>query len=158
MLFVLFQIGKDRYALAASDIVQVLPMVELKGVPCAPPTVAGLFDYHGTPVPVIDLTQCLANRSSRPWLSSRIILVKYAASGDEVRTLGLLAERAVEVFACELKDFVEGGVVTDGTPYLGRVVRDPRGLIQWVHPANLLPESIRNLLFREALEVCNAAD
>lgn len=152
MLFVLFQVGKDRYALAASEIIQVLPSVELKSVPCAPPPVAGLFNYHGTPVPVIDLTQCMANQSARPWLSTRIILVKYAAKGDETRTLGLLAERAVEVFTCELKDFVDGGVVTDGTPYLGPVARDPRGIIQWVHPANLLPESIRNLLFREALE------
>jgi chemotaxis-related protein WspB len=67
-------------------------------------------------------------------------------------TLGLLAEHAIEVFRCEPEDFVNGGVSTDGALYLGLVARDPRGLIQWVHPAKLLPESIRNLLFREALE------
>src|SRR4249920_4479 len=100
MLFVLFQVGKDRYALAASEIIEVLPLVELRGVPCAPPPVAGLFNYHGTPVPVIDMTQCMANQSARRWLSTRIILVKYAAREDEIRTLGLMAERAVEVFAC----------------------------------------------------------
>lgn len=152
MLFVLFQVGKDRYALPASEIIEVLPLVELKSVPSAPSPVAGLFNYHGTPVPVIDLTQCMVNQLARPWLSTRIILVKYAAKGDEMRILGLSAEHAIEMFTCEPEGFADGGVATDGAPYLGPVARDPRGLIQWVHPAKLLPESIRNILFREALE------
>ena len=98
MLFVLFQVGKDRYALPASEIIEVLPLVELKSVPSAPAPVAGLFNYQGTPVPVIDLTQCMANQPARPRFSTRIILVKYAATGDEMRTLGLLAEHAIEAF------------------------------------------------------------
>ena len=36
MLFLLFQLGNDRYALDASRVVEVLPLVELKHLPLAP--------------------------------------------------------------------------------------------------------------------------
>src|SRR4029077_18118923 len=36
MLFILFQIGRDRYALSASGIIEALPLINLKRVPCAP--------------------------------------------------------------------------------------------------------------------------
>ena len=35
MLFLLFQLGADRYALPARDVAEVLPLVALKGVPGA---------------------------------------------------------------------------------------------------------------------------
>jgi chemotaxis-related protein WspB len=52
MLFILFQIGRDRYALSAGSIIEVLPLMNLKSVPRAPAGVAGLLNYHGTPVPI----------------------------------------------------------------------------------------------------------
>ena len=36
MLFILFQIGRDRYALPASRVIEVLPLMNLKRVPGAP--------------------------------------------------------------------------------------------------------------------------
>ena len=63
MLFILFQIGRDRYALAASSIIEVLPLMNLKRVPCAPVGVAGVLNYRGTPVPVIDLNEMTLART-----------------------------------------------------------------------------------------------
>ena len=57
MLFLVFQIGKDRYAIEASQVVEVLPLVNVKHVPQAVVGVAGIFDYHGAPVPLIDLAE-----------------------------------------------------------------------------------------------------
>ena len=51
MLFLLFQMGKDRYALDASRVVEVMPVSALKQIPQAPKGVAGLFNYRGRPVP-----------------------------------------------------------------------------------------------------------
>ena len=56
-LFLVFGLGKDRYALKASKIVEVLPMLEMKRLPHAPKGVAGVFMYHGVPVPAVDLSE-----------------------------------------------------------------------------------------------------
>ena len=62
MLFLIFELGADRYALQAAHIAEVLPVVRIKRVPHAPPGVIGVFDYHGAPVPVIDLSELTLGR------------------------------------------------------------------------------------------------
>ena len=49
MLFLLFRLGKDRYALPAREVVEVLPMLEVKQIPQAPLAVRGVFDFRGRP-------------------------------------------------------------------------------------------------------------
>ena len=65
MLFLLMQLDGDRYALDIRQVAVVLPLVDLRAVPGAPPAVAGIIDYGGAPVPVIDLAQLLANRPAQ---------------------------------------------------------------------------------------------
>src|SRR5690606_32186615 len=62
MLFLLFELDGDRYALPARDVVEVLPLVALKQIPDAPPGVAGVMDYRGHAVPVLDLSALVAGR------------------------------------------------------------------------------------------------
>ena len=45
MLFLLFELGRDRYALDALQVAEVLPLLALKEMPLAPPGVAGLLNY-----------------------------------------------------------------------------------------------------------------
>ncbi len=72
MLFLLLQIGEDRYGMEADRVVEVIPPVRLKELPQAPRGVAGIFDYHGQLVPVLDLSDLsigrpAADRSAREW-------------------------------------------------------------------------------------------
>ena len=152
VLLLLFKLGNDRYALNASQVVEVLPLVSLKKVPQALPGVAGVFSYHGDPVPVIDLCELVLGKPASPRLSTRIILVKYPTRGREDRVLGLIAEQATETVKRELDDFTSPGVAADGAPYLGPVVTDSRGLIQLVEVAKLLPGPVRDVLFRPPVE------
>ena len=55
MLFLLFQLGSDRYAIDALRVVEVLPCVQVKQIPHAPAGIAGVINYRGAPVPVLDL-------------------------------------------------------------------------------------------------------
>ena len=55
MLILLFQLGKDRYALEASRVVEVVPLLALKHLPQSPPGIAGVFNYRGRPVPASDI-------------------------------------------------------------------------------------------------------
>lgn len=148
MLFLLFQLGDDRYAIDVEQVAEVLPLLDLKAFPLAPRGVAGAFDYHGSPVPVIDLSEVMLGRPARRWLSTRLILVQYAGGR---RLLGVIAERATETLRCERAEFVDSGVASDGAPSLGPVRADARGLVQWIEVDSLLPEAVRQVLFQEAL-------
>ena len=97
MTFLLFQLGKDRYALEARRVAEVLPPVALKKIPAAAPGIAGVLNYHGSPVPVVDLGAMALGQPARARLSTRILLVRYAAGTGPEQFLGLLAEQATEL-------------------------------------------------------------
>jgi len=149
MLFILFQIGRDRYALSASGIIEVLPLTNLKRVPGAPAGVAGVLNYHGTPVPVIDLNEMTLAEPAARCLSTRIILVTYPLDAQRPRALGLIAEQATNMIRRSSQDFVEAGIESEKAPYLGRVANDAGGLIQWIEVERLLTPEVRDVLFRE---------
>lgn len=148
MLFLLFQIDKDRYALEARQAVEVLPFLSLKKIPQAPAGVAGIFNYRGRPVPAIDLSALAFGRPSRERLSTRIILVEYEHDDapGKTRLVGLIAEHATEMMRREERDFVDPGVRPGAAPYLGPVVMDEKGVIQLLHIQHLLAQNMRDLL------------
>ena len=150
MLFLLFQLGNDRYALEAGRVVEVLPLVELKGLPQTPPGVAGVFNYRGQPVPAVDLCALTLQRPAQECLSTRIIVVRCPGAKGQSHLLGLIAEQATETLRRNRQDFVNAGLKVDSAPYLGPVLLDMRGMIQWIHEDRLLPAHVRESLFTQA--------
>ena len=153
MLFLLFQIGKDRYALDTSRVAEVIPFLALKKIPRAPKGMAGLFNYRGLPVPAIDLSELTMGRPATERLSTRIIVINYSDDAGRHRLLGLIAEGATETIRKDTKDFVDAGVTVHGAPYLGPVMMDKQGVIQWVQEQRLLPDSVREALFAQTAEL-----
>ena len=149
MLFLLFRLGKDRYALPAREVVEVLPMLEAKQIPQAPPAVRGAFDFRGRPVPLIDLSQLAFGVPAREQLSTRIVLVDYADGRGGTRLLGLLAEQVTETLRRNPDEFRDAGVDVPEARWLGRVASDEGGLVQWVQVENLLTPELRALLFAD---------
>lgn len=151
MLYLLFEIGADRYALPASEVISVEPMVGLKRIPLAVQGIAGVFNYHGQAVPVVDLcAMALGRPSHEHFYSTRLVIVSDPDSPE--RLLGLLAERATETARFHRKDFQPSGVKSDGAPYLGPVVNDRRGIVQQVNTARLLAPEVKAALWKEAAE------
>lgn len=148
MLFIVFQLGEDRYALNGRELIEVLPLMTVKRLPHAPAGVAGVLDYHGVPLPVIDLSALALGRPAAERLSTRILI----AEGTDGKRLALIAERANEMLKREPGDFTDAGVVADAAPYLGPVARDERGLVQWITPEKLLPPAVRAALFHQLEE------
>ncbi len=180
MLYLLFQIGNDRYALEARHVVEVVPFLELKRIPHAPRGVAGMFNFRGQPVPAVDLSELTFGRPARELFSTRIIVVKLppptrpaspvqspaAALRDsglgtppsgQPACLGLIAEHATGMMRREARDFVASGVKISNAPYLGPVVMDDQGVIQLLHTEHLLSETLRDLLFSETAPADAAA-
>jgi chemotaxis-related protein WspB len=143
MLLVVFQAGAERFGLEVTCVREVLALPALRPLPSAPEYVAGVFDYHGTLVPAIDLSQLLAGRPARLLLSTRVILVDYA----ETHLLGLVAEHATETVACRDEDWLPAGVAVEGAPYLGPILRHEDGMIQRVTVEELLAPAVRETLF-----------
>lgn len=152
MLFLVFQLDHDRYAIEAAQVVSVLNLVNPKAIPQAPAAVAGAFDYRGEPVPLIDLCQLALGRPARALLSTRVIVVNYPAGDGATRKLGLIAEQVLETVRREASEFAPAGVDAAQAPYLGPVAADAQGLIQWVRIEQLLPDSVRELLFQASVE------
>jgi chemotaxis-related protein WspB len=148
MLFLLFRLADDRYALDVAQVAEVLPLLQIKQIPMAPAGVAGAINYHHGPVPVIDLSELAFGRPATRRLSTRIVLVHYPDGDGTPRLLGLIVEKATETMRRDPRDFVASGIHDDGTSYLGPVVADEHGLIQWVAVDKLLPGVIRDLLFQ----------
>lgn len=152
MLMLLFQIGGDRYALEASQVAEVLPLVHLQRVPHAPPGVAGIFDFHGELVPVVDLSQLMLGRPAAARVSTRIVLVRgQGETGD--RTFGLIAERATGTLRRRCEEFVDAGLRRDRVPLLGRVTTDAEGVIYWLDAQGLRTGLLAGLLAGTVREV-----
>ena len=147
MLFLLFRLGKDRYAIEAKRVVEVLPMLAAKQIPQAPPAVRGVFDFRGQPVPLVDLSQMALGRPAREQLSTRIVLVDYPDGRGGTRLLGLLAEQVTETLRRNPEEFPDSGVELPDAPWLGPVASDPGGLVQRIDVAQLLTPDVRALLF-----------
>ena len=149
MLFLMFQLGQDRYVLDTGQVEAVLPLLATKQLPGAPVGVTGAISYRGRPVPVIDLALLALGRPAEPRLSTRIILLRYPSAPGHDDLLGLLVEQAVETIERDRADFAVSGVEAGLPPYLGPVASDERGLIQWVRGEALLTREIREILFRQ---------
>jgi chemotaxis-related protein WspB len=150
MLFLVCHFGDDRYVLNTGQIREILPMVQLKQIPQAPPGVAGAFNYRGVPVPVVDLVHLILGRPARTYLSTRIVLTTYRDKTGSPRDLGLIAERATDTIRLNPMDFGPSGIANDAADYLGPVTADARGLIQWIDPSKILQPSIADRVLEAA--------
>jgi len=148
MLFLLFRLGNDHYALDAAEVAEVLPLTALKRIPGCPPWVAGLLARRGQPVPVIDLPALATGVPAGLRTSTRTVLVHYRRRENEPsRLLGLRLEHATQTMRCAPESFVDGGIDAGSAPYLGPVRHDARGLVQWVRVNALLPDDVHAMLF-----------
>lgn len=149
MLFLIFELGADRYALDARQVAEVLPLVGITPVPHAPPAIAGIVNYRGAPVPVIDVSQLTRGRPASLRLSTRIVLVHYPAAAGQTRLLGLIAERATQTMRRDESDFVASGVTVEGASDFSLVATDARGLLQRLDVRTFLPASLHHMLFKQ---------
>lgn len=153
MLFLVFELDGERYALDAREIAHVLPLAPVRAFPGTPAYIAGVIDYEGAAVPVVDLPMLALGRPARALMSTRLVLVY--DRGDDAgatacappRRLALLLESATRTQSIAPERFAEGGIATPEARWLGPVASDERGFVQWVKVAHLLDARVRALLF-----------
>jgi chemotaxis-related protein WspB len=149
MLFLIFSLGADRYALEASEILEVLPVPALKALPNTPEWVAGIASDENGTFPVIDLVALAVSRPARHVMSTRLALLAYPDRTGPHR-LGVIVERATSTLRASEDAFEPSGIDTPEACYLGPVLRTDDGVVQRVSVADLLPPWVRERLFTEA--------
>ena len=140
MLILIFHIGNSLYAIDSSHVIEVIPRVTYREVPYVPKYVAGLFNYRGAIVPVIDLCQLIRGTPSKPYLSTRVIMVSYPSKDDKLQYIGLMAERVIKTINKPEIEFVSSGIQTNKAAYLGGMVMDEKGMIQRIDLDRLFAE------------------
>ena len=147
MLMLLFRLGDSRYAIPVREVIEVTPHVELQALARTPDYVAGLCNYRGQQVPVIDLCRLVEDRCCCKLLTTRIMLVRFPTAGGGSATLGLLAEAVTETAYVDDAAFACTGVQSDEAPFLGDAAQLRQGLVRSVTVAELLPPQVQSLLF-----------
>ena len=150
MLLLSFNVGSELYAISAKQIIEILPLTSLKSIPKAPLYVAGLLDFRGLPVPILDLCQLINDKSYNKVLSSRIILVNYIGMNYKNYTLGLIAEKATEMLDISKEDFSLSGITLEETSYLGSITNHEGKMIQYIEIDELLTDEVQGMLFSKA--------
>lgn len=104
MLMLLFRVGEERWAIAASHIQDVIPLVDLQKTSYSYPMSVGLLNYHGDMLTTVDVSQLIGDRAAAQAMSTRIVVVKLTdglstdlsiETGTEYR-LALMVEQVSE--------------------------------------------------------------
>jgi chemotaxis-related protein WspB len=150
LLYLIIQLGRDRYALEASQVTEIVPLVRLKALPGAPVGAAGLMNYRGTALPVVDLSLLATGTPTAATEAARIVVVRHVVHGRTSAddAFGLLVPEARDTVRLDPDSFVDPGVAADGAPYLGKVVATADGVLQRVTVRALLTDQLRVALSR----------
>jgi chemotaxis-related protein WspB len=150
MQYVKFNLDEFRYVLSISDVVEIIPYVKLTPLPNLPGYLAGLCNYRGNSVPVIDLCSLFIERACNKKLSTRIIVVEVIESDSVKRMVGLMVEKATEIVKVEEDSFMDAGIYGNDLPYLGPVMADSTGLVSRIQPNEIFSQIDSEILFPAA--------
>jgi purine-binding chemotaxis protein CheW len=89
---VTFRLDRQRYALPIGSIKQVIEMVTITPVPQVQASVAGVINFHGAAIPVIDLRQHLGMQKMPLMLHTPILMVYLSE-----RLMGLIVDEVLSV-------------------------------------------------------------
>ncbi len=147
MLLLIFELEGGRYAIETSQIAEIVPLVKLKKIPLAPDYVAGLMNYRGKPVPVVDLRYLAEGKQSVEKFSTRIILLNYQINQTREAILGLIAEQITETIKSTLSAPLSPGNIVDDYLLRNDSKNDGCEMIRWFDFNHMLPAHEIDMLF-----------
>jgi chemotaxis-related protein WspB len=133
-LMVLFQVGDQQYAMASHHIQEILPAIDLYPIDSPRPDMAGLMNYHGAMIPVLDLNQLMKGRSSHRHFGTRIVLLNQTPNQQQI---AFLAERIIDTLSLDRQNLVDVPQEFDQAPYLGQMILQNESVIRCFLPEGL---------------------
>lgn len=146
MLYIKFTLHDEIYLIAARYIREMIPYVKCKALPHSPAYLAGLINYRGDSLPVMDVSQLMYDASSRIRMGTRIAIVDMDDGRHERFVLGLLLENVTETLEIDETRFKRSGADVPESRYLGDIVTDRHVIMQRVDLEYILPEKAYHML------------
>ena len=130
-----FEVGDWQFAIPASAVEQIAPLVEIEPVPGAPEVVEGVIDVHGRLVAVFGLRRRfgLPERPGALW--DHLIL---ARAGE--RVVAIHADRVVDFTRLPDETLEPVERLTAAAPGIGALARTPSGVLLVHDPATFLTD------------------
>lgn len=151
MLLLTININDEAYGIDAKHIIEVIPLVILQQVPHVDECIRGIFNYRGTPVPVVDLSIFFNHHACRGSFGTRIIIIHINMRDGTIKAVGLLAEHVTKVIKCNPQDFRSNGISANHAQFLQSVYQHENGIIQIIDVKKVIPDSISQQLNTHAL-------
>lgn len=149
MLMLIVKAGDQVFALSSRDVIEIIPLIQIRPVPTSGDHLAGVIDYRGTLVPVIDLSLLLIGRACKRHLSSRIVLTSLAVDDHSSRLVGILAEGVTGTSDIDPESLTPLPAVFAVDDCLGGITNSEHGMTQEVRVKHILSERLRLALFGE---------
>lgn len=149
--FVTLGLGAEIFAAPVEYVREILDYQRPSSLPEGPAYLLGLTDVRGRPTPTLDLRLKLGLEPVEPGLSTRILVLDVPV-GDSLLSLGLVADRVIEVMTLsrsEIEPPPEIGVPWR-SDYIQGVVRRDGGFIILFDLARLLTSQDAALLAKAA--------
>jgi chemotaxis-related protein WspB len=138
--------GSDTFVLDTKHVVEIIPMVQWTSVPGAPRGIAGVLNYHGSPLPLIDLSDLVAGKPAEPRMTTRVVVARYGSNGSQ-RSLALLAEGVTDVIRMPETALGAAPLTRASAPFLGRISTSTGEIVQEIDVSRLLPDELRTAWF-----------
>jgi chemotaxis signal transduction protein len=134
MRTLLFEHRGERFGLEVARLVEVLPAVRWRTLVGLPPYALGVFERHGSLLPLVDASILLGGEPTSLRVGSRIAVVPLA-EGDGAPLGGVLLESTLGL---EDVDFGAAEAFAGASGARGPVARHAGGTVQLVRPDRLL--------------------
>ncbi len=138
-LFLLFNLNDERFAVGTESISEIIPLVTLTKVPKTAPYIAGLLNYRGETMPVIDTVMLLYDKPHQRKICTRIIILS-STDEDCLSHVGLIVESANRTVKYDSEQISEHRLTQQHTAYLGKTLNDEQGEIQLLDIEKLIPQ------------------
>ena len=145
MLMLNFKVGSDYYCCPCDWIVEIVPRVPLMQIPKTSPYVAGLLNYGGESLPIVDFTSILLERLSHNLMNTKIIIFKSPLDESKIQTFGLIVEEVLGVQELDPEVFKKMGLEVKELPFLDGIYNQQNVNRQLVR-VDLLFEALPELL------------
>jgi len=135
MLMLLFQVEDEPWAIAAPEVTDLISLASLQTLSSVVSEqslqLAGVLDYHGESLPVVDVSAAVGGQPAPQALITRIAVVE--SEGDEGLRYGLILDRAYETAYLS-----EEVCLPLYDRYIHSAMKGPQGLVRRLAIAPLL--------------------
>lgn len=104
-----FSLAGERYGVEASYVLEVLPLRELTPLPCVPPVFAGVMNYRGRILPVLDIRRLFGLSGQGTTEGNRVVVMEANSMA-----LGILTESVAGIVRIDAQEITPPPVTLAG--------------------------------------------